>query len=44
VAKDKGSDDKAKPPKRARVLGPGTVAKPALCGAAVLAVVQLALK
>ena len=30
--------------KRPKVLGPGTIAKPALIGAAVLAILQIALK
>jgi hypothetical protein len=43
VAKDKTKEGAPKA-KRARRLGPGTVAKPALIGAGVLAVVQLALR
>ena len=38
MAKGKGGE------KRARVLGPATIAKPALMGAAVLAIVRVALK
>jgi hypothetical protein len=48
VAKDKGDkgDDAAKPKKvkRARTLGPATIARPALIGAGVLLVLQLALR
>jgi hypothetical protein len=38
MAKGKGGE------KRAKVLGPATIAKPALMGAAVLAIVRVALK
>lgn len=38
MAKGKGSE------KRAKVLGPGTIAKPALIGAALLTILQIALK
>jgi hypothetical protein len=44
VAKDKSADGE-KPPKqkRVRALGPATVARPALFGAAILTIVQLVL-
>ena len=43
MAKDKGSE-KGKKEKRVKTLGPATIAKPALIGAAVLALVNVALK
>ena len=43
MAKDKGAEKGAKT-KRVKTLGPATIAKPALIGAAVLAVVNVALK
>jgi hypothetical protein len=39
MAKDKGAK-----PKRAKVLGPATIARPALLGAAVLTLVKVATK
>jgi len=39
MAKGKGTKEK-----RAKVLGPATIARPALMGAAVLAIVRVALK
>jgi hypothetical protein len=39
MAKDKGTKEK-----RAKVLGPGTIAKPALLGVALLLILQVALK
>jgi hypothetical protein len=47
MAKDKGSEkgsEKGKKTKRVKTLGPATIAKPALIGAAVLALVNVALK
>lgn len=44
MAKDKATKDKAAKPKRGRVLGPATIARPALFGAAVLTVVRVATK
>jgi len=43
---EKGSEkgEKGKKGKRVKTLGPATIAKPALIGAAVLALVNLALK
>ncbi|MGO9874644.1 MAG: hypothetical protein ACLPVY_12685 [Acidimicrobiia bacterium] len=44
MAKDKATKEKGTKSKRARVLGPATIARPALFGAAVLMVVRVATK
>jgi hypothetical protein len=44
MAKDKGTKDKDAKRKRTKVLGPATIARPALFGAAVLTVVKVATK
>jgi hypothetical protein len=43
MAKEKGAEKGAKE-KRAKVLGPATIAKPALFGAAILTLVKVATK
>jgi len=44
MAKDKATKDKGTKPKRGRVLGPTTIARPALFGAAALTVLRVATK
>jgi hypothetical protein len=44
MAKEKGTKEKGTKEKRAKVLGPGTIVKPALVGVAILTILQVALK
>lgn len=44
MAKDKGDKEKGAKSRRTKVLGPATIARPALFGAAVLTLVRVATK
>ena len=44
MGKDKGAKDKGGKEKRVKVLGPATIARPALLGAAILTLVKVATK